>query len=267
MGAPSPSSISAILRPLISKNFLAANGCALSVIAFLLWSRTQAWQRVSDHVSLAHLLSASASWWAIRGVIPIHSTGVPNATMTLPPLAVTAYRSSPSSSGVRAPWVNLPVSPSGVPWARVSAFIAWIVSAPFACCTASLNHRSPWCSSSCIMVSILARSLDVSSVEARQRHAKASGGLRLHLCETGHRTEETRRPSRSPRAYRACRAAQCWKAASWSPLVVVTLSSLPRTFCFLGHRPTPRGFKTDGSPARSVYVDAYKYLARRRHHG
>src|SRR5882724_2261576 len=27
-----------ILRPLISKNFLAANGCALSVIAFLLWS-------------------------------------------------------------------------------------------------------------------------------------------------------------------------------------------------------------------------------------
>src|SRR6266478_9829241 len=97
--------------PLISKNFLAANGCALSVIAFLLWSirnrfdvavrassaahgsrlRTHAWQRVSDHVSLAHLLSASASWWAIRGVIPIHSTGVPNARMTLPPLAVTAY--------------------------------------------------------------------------------------------------------------------------------------------------------------------------------
>src|SRR5213594_4364157 len=38
MGAPSPSSIYAILRPLISKNFLAANGCALSVIAFLLWS-------------------------------------------------------------------------------------------------------------------------------------------------------------------------------------------------------------------------------------
>src|SRR6266851_5928969 len=27
-----------ILRPLISKNFLAANGCALSVIVFLLWS-------------------------------------------------------------------------------------------------------------------------------------------------------------------------------------------------------------------------------------
>src|SRR5262249_36638428 len=79
-----------------------------------LWSRTHSWQRVSDHVSLAHLLSASASWWAIRGVIPIHSTGVPNARMTLPPLAVTAYRSSPSSSGVRAPWVNLPVSPSGV---------------------------------------------------------------------------------------------------------------------------------------------------------
>src|SRR5438128_3686706 len=127
--------------------------------------RTHAWQRISDHVSLAHLLSASASWWAIRGVIPIHSTGVPNARMTLPPLAVTAYRSSPSSSGVRAPWVNLPVSPSGVPWARVSAFIAWIVSATFACCTASLNHRSPWCSSSCIMVSIRARSLDVSSVE------------------------------------------------------------------------------------------------------
>src|SRR3989475_11095740 len=99
--------------------------------------------------------------------------------MTLPPPAVTAYRSSPSSSGVRAPWVNLPVSPSGVPWARVSAFIAWIVSATFACCTASLNHRSPWCSSSCIMVSIRARSLDVSSVDA-----KASGGLRLHLCET-----------------------------------------------------------------------------------
>src|SRR6516162_2845361 len=84
---------------------------------------------VSDHVSLAHLLSASASWWAIRGVIPIHSTGVPNARMTLPLLAVTAYRSSPSSSGVRAPWVNLPVSPSGVPCARVSDFIAWIVSA------------------------------------------------------------------------------------------------------------------------------------------
>src|SRR2546425_11114062 len=110
--------------------------------------------RVSDHVSLAHLLSASASWWAIRGVMPIHSTGVPNARMTLPPLAVTAYRSSPSSSGVRAPWVNLPVSPSGVPCARVSAFIAWIVSATFACCTSSLNHRSPWCSSPCIMVSV-----------------------------------------------------------------------------------------------------------------
>src|SRR5947209_10984468 len=91
--------------------------------------RTHAWQRVSDHVSLAHLLSACASRWAIREVIPIHSTGVPNARLTLPPLAVTAYRSSPSSSGVRAPWVNLPVSPSGVPWARVSAFIAWIVSA------------------------------------------------------------------------------------------------------------------------------------------
>src|SRR2546428_1775583 len=114
---------------------------------------------------------------------------------------------------------------------------------------------------------------------ARQRHAKASGGLRLHLCETAVHEQlrsrdiaavigrKTRRPSRSPRAYRACRAAQCWKAASWSPLVVVTLSSLPRTFCFLGRRPTPRGFKTDGSPARSVYVDAYKYLARRRHHG
>jgi len=28
----------AILRPLNSKNFLAANGCALSVIVFLLWS-------------------------------------------------------------------------------------------------------------------------------------------------------------------------------------------------------------------------------------
>src|SRR2546426_4385548 len=133
--------------------------------AFLLWSRTHSWQRVSDHVSLAHLLSASASWWAIRGVMPIHSTGVPNARMTLPPLAVTAYRSSPSSSGVRAPWVNLPVSPSGVPCARVSAFVAWIVSATVACCTASLNHRSPWCSSSCIMVSIRARFLDVSSVE------------------------------------------------------------------------------------------------------
>src|SRR5207247_1762015 len=92
----------------------------------------------------------------------------------------------------------------------------------------------PWCSSSCIMVSIRARSLDVSSVETRRRHAKASDGLRLHLCETGHRTEETRRPSRSPRAYRACRAAQCWKAASWSPLVVVTLSSLPRTLLPLG---------------------------------
>src|SRR6266478_26369 len=85
--------------------------------------------------------------------MPIHSTGVPNARMTLPPLAVTAYRSSPSSSGVRAPWVNLPVSPSGMPLARVSAFIAWIVSATFACCTSSLNHRSPWCSSPCIMVS------------------------------------------------------------------------------------------------------------------
>src|SRR5262249_57957242 len=79
-----------------------ANGCALWGMAFLLWSirnwldvavrassaargsrlRTHAWQRVSDHVSLAHLLSASASWWAIRGVIPIHSTGVPNARMT-----------------------------------------------------------------------------------------------------------------------------------------------------------------------------------------
>src|SRR5712691_5161189 len=81
-----------------------ANSCVLWVIAFLLWSRTHSWQRASDHVSLAHLLSASASWWAIRGVMPIHSTGVPNARMTLPPLAVTAYRSSPSSSGVRAPW-------------------------------------------------------------------------------------------------------------------------------------------------------------------
>src|SRR5262245_24189534 len=140
--------------------------------------------RVAEgHVSLAHLLSASASWWAIRGVIPIHSTGVPNARMTLPPLVVTAYLSSPSSSGVRAPWVNLPVSPSGVPWARVSAFIAWIVSDTFACCTTSLNHRSPSYSSSCIMVSIRAGSLELLG-RALQRRAKASGGLRLHLCET-----------------------------------------------------------------------------------
>src|SRR3989441_5948444 len=139
--------------------------------------------RVSDHVSLAHLLSASASWWAIRGVMPIHSTGVPNARMTLPPLAVTAYRSSPSSSGVRAPWVNLPVSPSGMLLARVSAFIAWIVSATFACCTSSLHHRSPWCSSPCIMV---------STWGGPQRKCSPSclvSGLipavdDLHLCET-----------------------------------------------------------------------------------
>lgn len=37
-------------RPLISKDFLAANGFALSVIAFLLWSRTHAWQRVAGVV-------------------------------------------------------------------------------------------------------------------------------------------------------------------------------------------------------------------------
>src|SRR2546430_14481582 len=155
---------------------------------------------VSDHVSLAHLLSASASWWAIRGVIPIHSTGVPNARMTLPPLAVTAYRSSPSSSGVRAPWMNLPVSPSGVPWARVSAFIAWIVSAIFACCIASLNHRSPL-------------------VFIPLHHG-------LHLERPSHRG---------------------------SPPVVVTVSSLARTFCFLGRRPTLCGFPTEGSPA-GVYM-------------
>src|SRR4029453_12227509 len=29
-----------------------------------------------------------------------------------------------------------------------------------------------------------------------------------------------------------------WRAASWSPLVVVTLSSLSRTFCSLGRGPT-----------------------------
>src|SRR3989441_6038089 len=115
---------------------------------------THGWQRVIVHALVAHLLSASASSSASRGSIPIHSTGVPNARMTLPPLAVTANRSWPSSSGVRAPWVNLPVSPSGVPWARVSAFIAPIVSTTFACCSASLNHRSPRCSSSCIMVSV-----------------------------------------------------------------------------------------------------------------
>src|SRR5712664_1201929 len=115
---------------------------------------THGWQRVIVHALVAHLLSASASSSASRGSIPIHSTGVPNARMTLPPLAVTANRSWPSSSGVRAPWVNLPVSPSGVPWARVSAFIAPIVSTTFACCSASLNHRSPRCSSFCIMVSV-----------------------------------------------------------------------------------------------------------------
>jgi len=36
--------------------------------------------------------------------------------------------------------------------ARVSAFSAWIVSATFACCTASLNHRSLGVHP-CIMVS------------------------------------------------------------------------------------------------------------------
>src|SRR5262249_19072341 len=94
-------------------------------------------------------------------------------------------------SGVRAPWVNLPVSPSGVPWARVSAFIAWIVSAIFACCPASLNHRPPWCSSFCIMVSILARFLDallthgertqpvtsVSGIRAPLRQAATEGNV------------------------------------------------------------------------------------------
>src|SRR5262245_42099166 len=79
------------------------------------------------------------------------------------------------------------------------------------------------------MVSSRARSLDVSSVELASGYAKASGGLRLHLCEAAlheqlRSRDETRRPSRSPRAYRACRAAQCWKAPSWSPLVVVALS-------------------------------------------
>src|SRR2546428_531167 len=145
--------------------------------------RPQTWQRVIVHAAVAHLLSASASRWAIRGVIPIHSTGVPNARMTLPPLAVTAYRSSPSSSVVRAPWVNLPVSPSGMPWARVSAFIAWIVSATFVCCTASLNHRSPWCSSPCIMVSIWSgprRKCSPSCLVSGLIPAIAD----LHLCET-----------------------------------------------------------------------------------
>src|SRR4029434_2403687 len=193
--------------------------------------------RVSDHVLLAHLLSASASWWAIRGVMPIHSTDVPNARMTLPPLAVTAYRSSPSSSGVRAPWANLPVSPSGVPCARVSAFIAWIVSATVACCTASLNHRSPWCSSSCIMVSIRARSLDVSSVELDSDMAKRA----LALPDTKGVIHEKFYQNLHPRT------TQGWKAASWSPLVVVTVRSLSRTFCSLGRRPTQCGFHTEGS--------------------
>src|SRR5215510_4519648 len=138
--------------------------------------------RVRDHVSLAHLLSASASWWAIRGVIPIHSTFVPNARMTLPPLAVTAYQSSPSSSGVRALWVNVPVSPSGVHWAGVYAFIAWIVSAVFACFIASLNHRSPWCSSPCIMVSVRAiRGVGFRRQRCLGAHSAIDG---LHLCET-----------------------------------------------------------------------------------
>src|SRR6266571_6500653 len=38
-----------------------------------------------------------------------------------------------------------------------------------------------------------------------------------------------------------------------SPPVVVTVSSLARTFCFLGRRPTLCGFPTEGSPA-GVYM-------------
>src|SRR2546428_2832479 len=45
-----------------------------------------------------------------------------------------------------------------------------------------------------------------------------------------------------------------------SPPVVVTVSSLARTFCFLGRRPTLCGFPTEGSPGGSVYVDAYNFL-------
>jgi len=75
----------------------------------------------------------------------------------LAPLAVTAYRSSPLvrlGSG-RHGWIRQS-HPAGVPWARVSAFIAWIVSAVFACCIASFEPPVPWCSSPCIMVSIRA---------------------------------------------------------------------------------------------------------------
>ena len=112
-----------------------------------------------------------------------------------------------------APWVNLPVSPSGMPWARVSAFIAWIVSATFACCTASLNHRSPWCSSPCTVVSTWGGPRRKGSPSCL-----VSGLIPavddLHLCETAvheqlrsrdisccHRTRDTPRPWRSLRLY------------------------------------------------------------------
>src|SRR5215468_6963678 len=56
------------------------DGCALSVIVFLLWSRTHAWQRVSDHVSLAHLLSASD--------LAMHAAQAPTAEMAVTPPSI-----------------------------------------------------------------------------------------------------------------------------------------------------------------------------------
>jgi len=61
--------------------------------------------------------------------------------------------------------VNVAVSPSGVPCARVSAFIAWIVSATVALLHSFFEPSVPVVLILCIMVSIRARSLDVSSVE------------------------------------------------------------------------------------------------------